>query len=194
MPDKIKKIMVKIKKPLNETATRQDSLDTYNSSNERNDFYRKAGYTEESIKKFDKSKQNQSDIDELAYKSVNYNKDKATTNVIRNGITKKEKLDPKDYVKKIDKHKYDQRDNVTQDVNMDAPMGRKDSRIQPKETVTFRKGTDIVSVDQYDNPLEKKPKVMVKIKNPNLLKKNNNNNNLEKKESEILKKGSYLSN
>jgi hypothetical protein len=192
MPDKIKKIMVKIKKPLNETATRQDSLDTYNSSNARNDFYRKERYTEDSPKNFDKSKQNQSDIDEIAFKSVDYNKDKSTTNLIRNGKTTKEKLDPKDYVKKIDKHKYDQRDNVTQDVNMDAPMGRKDSRIQPKETITFRKGTDIVSVDQYDNPLEKRPKVMVKIKNPKLLKKNNNN--LEKKESEILKKGSYLSN
>lgn len=191
MPDGVKKIMVKIKKkPLNETATRQDSLDTYNSSNARNDFYRKSGYTEDAPKPFNKEKQNQSDIDEIAYKSVDYKKDKASTNVIRNGVTTKEALQPSEYAKKVDKHRYDQRDNITQDVNLDAPMGRKDSRMQPKETVTFRKGTDIASVDQYVNPLEKKAKVMVKIKKTSPVKKQVNTS--EKEESEVLKKGSYF--
>jgi hypothetical protein len=187
MPDPVKKIMVKVKKPANETATRQDSLDTYNSSNARNDFYRKSGYTEDAPKTFNKTKQNQSDIDEIAYKSIDYNKDKSNANVIRNGVSTKEKLNPKDYAKKVDKHKYDQRDNITQDVNMDAPMGRKDSRMQPKETITFRKGTDIASVEQYTNPLEKKtdtkPKIMVKVKRTIPVKKT---------DSEILKKGSYF--
>ncbi|WP_395073885.1 hypothetical protein [Flavobacterium sp.] len=194
MPNPVKKIMVKVKRPLNETASRKDSLDTHKSSSERNDFYRKAGYTEDAPKLFDKTKQNQSDIDELAYKSVDYKKDKPTTNIIRNGVTTKEALNPNDYAKKVDKHKYDQRDNVTQDVNMDAPMGRKDSRMQPTETITFRKGTDIASVDQYQKPSEKK-KVMVKVKRKittnKPVAKNNSN---EKEESEILKKGSYLSN
>lgn len=191
MPDGVKKIMVKIKKkPLNETATRQDSLDTYNSSNARNDFYRKSGYTEDAPKPFNKEKQNQSDIDEVAYNSIASKKDKASTNVIRNGVTTKEALQPSDYAKKVDKHKYDQRDNITQDVNLDAPMGRKDSRMQPKETVTFRKGTDIASVDQYVNPLEKKAKVMVKIKKTSPVKKQVNTS--EKEESEVLKKGSYF--
>lgn len=194
MPDPVKKIMVKVKKPINETASRQDSLDVFESSSKRNKFYRESGYVEDIPKKFDKTKQNQSDIDELAYKSVNYNKDKPTTNIIKDGLSKKEALNPKDYAKKIDKHKYEQRDNVTQDINMDAPVGRKDSRIQPKETITFRKGTDIASIDQYVNPLEKKPKVMVKLKKQNTIKKPIVSSNTKKEEFDVLKKGSYLSN
>jgi len=197
---KKKKIMVK--KTINETATRQDSLDTHNSSNARNDFYRKAGYTEDAPKKFDKVKQNQNDIDEMAYKSVDFNKDKPKTNVIRNGVSTKEALKPSDYAKQIDKHKYDQRDNVTQDVNMDAPMGRKDSRMQPSATITFRKGTDIASVDQYDKPADKKqvskpkPKIMVKVKKAVVVdneKKEKKQGIKDNEESEVFKKGSYFS-
>lgn len=191
MADPVKKVLVKVKKRLNETATKKDSLDTHNSSQERNEFYRKSGYTEETPKKFDKSKLNQSDVDESAFKSINYKKDKnITTNVIRNGSEKKEILTTGDYVKKIDKHKYTQRDNITYDVNMDAPPGLKDSRIQPTETITFKKGSDIANIDQYQKPLENKKKVMVKVKKKQATKAPIQSTQIER--PEILKKGSYL--
>ena len=201
MPDPKKYVKVKtpVKKVTNETATKKDSLDTYSSSQERNEFYRKSGYTEDKPRKFDKSKLNQNDIDEAAFKSVDYKKDKPTTNITKGGKEAFGSLDPKEYAKKIDKHKYEQYDNITNDVNMDSPMGRKDSRIQPVETITFRKGTDIASVEQYQKPADKK-KVMVKVKRkpapvkPAPIKVVVKRNTEPKEESEILKKGSYLSN
>ena len=190
-----KKIDVKnLKKTINETATRKDSLDVYNSGNQRASFYEKAGYKKERTRPFDKEKLNQNDIDERSFKSVKYNEDKPITNVIRNGVSKQETLNTSDYVKKIDKHKYAQRDNVTKDVNLDAPMGLKDSRIQPKETITYTKGTDIATIETYYKPSDKKPtnknsskpKIMVKVKRKTPIKKVN------KTGSNILKKGSYL--
>jgi hypothetical protein len=158
--DPKKKSTEKIKLKNKEIATRKDSLDVYNSSKERNEAYRKSGYTEDAPKKFDKSKQNQNVNDEAGYNSVNALKDKKAINVTRGGVTNKEALDPKEYAEKIDKYKYKQRDNVTADVNMDVPMGRKDSRMQPKETIVFRKGTDIASVDQYQDPTTVKKNVV----------------------------------